>query len=74
MLRTYAALSVFGLLALVFILGLNAGGSAISGLLPGHSEFKPLVSIKNGEPLTLEIVEKEIIWRRDTLHRLRDLD
>ena len=74
MLRTCAALSVFGLLALVFILGLNAGGGPISGLLPGHSDFKPMVSIKNGEPLTLEIVEKDIIWHRDTLRRLHDLD
>jgi len=74
MLRTFAALSVFGLLALVFAIGLNISGSAVSGLLPGKVDFQPMVNYRSGEPLTLEMVQKDIQWHRETAQRLRDLD
>jgi len=74
MLRTCALLSVFGLLALVFMLGINSGNHATSGMLPGHIDFKPMLHAKNGQPLTLEIVQQDVIWHHDTAKRLRERD
>ena len=74
MLHTGAALAVFGLLALVFMLGLNSGGHALSGLLPGGADFQPMVHARTGQPLTLEIVQKDVIWHRETARKLRALD
>ena len=74
MLRTCAALSIFGLLALVFAIGLNSGNSVMSGLLPGPAAFQPMVSVQSGQPLTLELVQKDVLWHRDTARKLRELN
>lgn len=73
MLRTCAALSVFGLLALVFALALNSGGSPVSSLLPGSAAFEALRHPGSGAPLTLEIVQKDVVWHRETARGLREL-
>jgi hypothetical protein len=65
MLRLYAALSVFGLLALGLVIGLNLGSPADSGTMT-HA--------RSGEPLTLEAVQKDVVWHRDTARKLRELD
>jgi hypothetical protein len=65
MLRLYTALSVFGLLALGLFIGLNSGTPAVS---------EPMVQARNGEPLTLEAVQKDVVWHRDTARKLRELD
>lgn len=72
MLRTVATLSVFGLLALVFGMALNSGGTGFS-LLPGTA-FEPMVNARTGVPVTLEVVQKDVLWHRDTLRKLRELD
>jgi hypothetical protein len=33
-----------------------------------------MVHVKNGQPLTLEMVQKDVLWHRDTLRKLRELD
>lgn len=73
MLRTCATLSVFGLLALVFVMALNSGGSTVSSLLPGSAAFEPMVHPGTGAPLTLEIVQKDVVWHRETARELREL-
>lgn len=73
MLRTCATLSVFGLLALVFIMALNSGGSTVSSLLPGSAAFEPMVNARTGAPLTLEIVQKDVVWHRETARGLQEL-
>jgi len=65
MLRTYAVLSIFGLLALGLVIGLNSGTPAVS---------EPTMQARNGEPLTLEAVQKDVVWHRDTARKLRELD
>lgn len=74
MLRTSTALAAFGLLALVFAIGLNSGNSAISGLLPGEPDGGPLISAGNGQTITLEMVQRDIEWRRETARMLHGTD
>lgn len=74
MLRTCATLSVFGLLALVFVMALNSGGRTVSSLLPGTAAFEPMTHPRTGQPLTLEIVQKDVLWHRETARELRELD
>jgi hypothetical protein len=74
MLRTCAALSVFGLLALVFVMALNSGGSTVSSLQPGAAAFEAMVNPRSGQPVTVESVQKDVMWHRDTASRLRELD
>src|SRR3546814_18410851 len=74
MLRTVALLSVFGLLALVFGMALNSGGGVGFSLLPGSIAFEPMLSARTGAPVTLEVVQKDVLWHRHTLHELRELD
>lgn len=73
MLRTCATLSVFGLLALVFVMALNSGGSTVSSLLPGSAAFEPMMYPGTGAPLTLEIVQKDVVWHRETARELQEL-
>src|SRR3546814_16936335 len=73
MLRTVALLSVFGLLALVFGMALNSGGGVGFSLLPGSVAFEPMLSARTGAPVTLEVVQKDVLWHRHTLHVLREL-
>lgn len=73
MLRTCAALSVFGLLALVFVLALNSGGS-VSSLQPGTAAFTAMTNPQTGQPVTLESVQKDVVWHRETALKLRELD
>jgi len=70
MLRTSTALAAFGLLALVFAIGLHSGNSAVSGLLPGEPGGSPLVHAGNGQAITLEMVQRDIDWRRETARML----
>lgn len=74
MLRTAATLSVFGLLALVFGMALNSGGGTGFSLLPGSAAFEPMVNARTGAPVTLEVVQKDVLWHRDTTRKLRELD
>jgi hypothetical protein len=70
MLRTSTALAAFGLLALVFAIGLHSGNSTVSGL-PGEPDSSPLISAQNGQAITLEMVQRDIEWHRETARMLR---
>lgn len=72
MLRTCAMLSVFGLLALVFVMALNNGGRSVSSLLPSTVTFEPMVNSRTGGPLTLESIQKDVVWHRETARKLRE--
>lgn len=74
MLRSYAALFIFGLLTLVLVIGVYGSRTTVSGQLPGSESFEPMVHAKNGQHLTLELVQKDVVWHRETLRRLRELD
>src|SRR3546814_16600136 len=73
MLRTVALLSVFGLRALVFGMALNSGGGVGFSLLPGPVAFEPMLSAGTGAPVTLQVVQKDVLWHRHTLPELRAL-
>jgi hypothetical protein len=73
MLRACATLSVLGLLALVFVIALNSGGRTVSSLQPGTAAFDPMKNPRTGQPLTLEIVQKDVVWHRETARGLREL-
>jgi hypothetical protein len=60
--RTLTALAAFGLLALVFVIALNTGDRGGSSL----------VNANTGEPLTLEAVQADIEWHRETARKLRE--
>ncbi|MEQ8354524.1 MAG: hypothetical protein RH942_03230 [Kiloniellaceae bacterium] len=64
MLRTIAAVSALGLLALVLMVTLIGGPEG-----PGA-----LRNANTGEPITLEAVQRDLIWHRDTAEKLRQLD
>src|SRR3546814_20941492 len=72
MLRTVALLSVFGLLALVFGMALNSGGGVGFSLLPGSIAYEPMLSARTGASVTLEVVQKDVLRHRHTLHKLRE--
>ncbi|MGF1593582.1 MAG: hypothetical protein ACFCUW_09895 [Kiloniellaceae bacterium] len=61
--RSLTALAAFGLLALVFVIALNAG----------NDRSGSLVNARSGEPLTLEAVQSDVEWHRETARKLRDL-
>lgn len=54
----------------MFVIGLNAGDGALSGLLPGGSGS--LVNARTGEPLTLEAIQADVEWHRETARKLRE--
>lgn len=72
-LRTYAALSVLGLLALVLLASLNGGSQLFAGLLPGNDDDGALKNTNTGQPVTVEMVQKDIEWHEDTARKLREL-
>ncbi|GAB4366227.1 MAG: hypothetical protein Kow00114_24040 [Kiloniellaceae bacterium] len=72
--RSLAALSVVGLLALVLLTSLNGGGKLVAGLLPGSERYEVLVNTNTGQPVTLEMVQRDVQWHRDTARKLRELD
>ncbi|WP_340117120.1 hypothetical protein [Pelagibius sp. 7325] len=74
MLRILAALSVCALVAAALLTSLNGGGDAVAGLEPDSDRSKVMVSTTTGQPLTLEMVQKDVKWHRDTARKLRELD
>lgn len=74
MLRTFAILSVFALLAVVLLASLNGGGNVVAGLLPDSNRSEVMVNTNTGQPLTLETVRRDVEWHRDTARKLRELD
>jgi hypothetical protein len=74
MLRVFAALSVMALLTVGFALSLNKGNNAIAALLPGNDRGEILLNSHTGQPVTLEMVQKDVQWHRDTARKLRELD
>ncbi len=74
MLRTIAALSALGALALVIAVSLSGEGENFSDLLAGGPQTESLVNPNTGEPVTLEAVQKDVEWHRETAQKLRDRD
>lgn len=74
MLRTFAVLCVLGLLAVALLASLNGGDNVVAGLLPGSDRFEVMVNTNTGQPLTLEVVQRDVEWHRDTARKLRELD
>ncbi len=72
MLRTIAAVSALGVLALVLVVSFSGGGNGLSQLF--GSKPQALVNNRTGEPVTLESVQKDVEWHRETARKLRDLD
>ena len=74
MLRATTALAALGLLALAFAIGLQSGNSAMSGLLSANPSGSPIISGSNGRTITLDMVQKELDWRRETAQMLRGMN
>lgn len=74
MLRTIAALGALGALALVLAVSLSDGGSALTRMLDPAPGNGALVNANTGKPVTLEAVQKDVEWHRDTARKLRELD
>jgi len=74
MLRTTTAFAAFGLLALVFAIGLYGANTAISGYSPGEQVGMPMINSRSGQPITLEMVQRDIDWHRETAARLRGIN
>jgi hypothetical protein len=60
--RSLVVLAAFGLLALVFAIALNTGDRG----------SRSLVNANTGEPLTLEAIQADIEWHRETARKLRE--
>lgn len=73
MLRTVAALSALGLLALVLMASLNPGSNGLTGLVSPAGSEGPMVHGRTGETITLEAVKREAEWHRETAEKLRNL-
>jgi hypothetical protein len=74
MLRNYVTLSALGLFGLVLLVSLDGSGKLVAGLLPDSGAYNVLVRPNNGQPVTLEMVQKDVQWHRDTARKLRELD
>lgn len=74
MLRTTTAVAAFGLLALVFAIGLYSAKSGVSGYAPAERVGTPMISSRTGQPITLEMVQRDIDWHRETAGRLRGMN
>jgi len=74
MIRSYAILSALGLLGLVLLVGLNSGGKVVAGLLPDSGRYNVLVNTNTGQPVTLEMVQRDVQWHHDTARKLRERD
>lgn len=72
MLRTIAAVSALSVLALVLVVSFSDGGNGLSQLLGGKPQA--LVNTRTGESVTLESVQKDVEWHRETARKLRELD
>lgn len=73
MLRTIAAISALGALALVLVVSLSGGDNALFRLFDGQPT-ETLVNKNTGEPLTLESVQKDVEWHRETAKKLRETE
>lgn len=72
MLRTIAALSALSALALVLVVSLGGTDNDLLRLLGGN-EPEPLVNANTGEAVTLESVQRDVEWHRETAKKLREL-
>jgi len=78
MYRTIAAIAALAVLALILAISLDREDSVVSGLL-GPEEKTPeettgvLVNPNTGAPVTLEAVQKDVDWHRETAEKLRSL-
>jgi hypothetical protein len=72
MLRAIAAVSALSVLVLVLVVSISDGGNGLSRLLGGKPQT--LVNTRTGEPVTLESVQKDVEWHRETARKLRELD
>ncbi len=73
MLRTVAAFSALGLLALALMVSLSPGSNDLAGLASPTGSQGPMVHGRTGEIITLEAVRREAEWHRETAEKLRAL-
>lgn len=73
MLRTIAALSALGALALVLMVVLGGNENPLSQLV-GGTQPEPLVNANTGDPVTLESVQKDVEWHQETARKLREMN
>lgn len=66
--------AIAGLLAIVAISQTSGGQGTLAWLSGGESQDKVLTNPNNGQAITLEAVQKETEWRKDTAEKLRSLD
>jgi hypothetical protein len=72
MLRTIAAVSALGALVFVLVVSFSDGSNGLFQLLGGKP--RALVNTRTGEAVTLESVQKDVEWHRETARKLRELD
>lgn len=72
MLRTIAAVSALSVLALVLAVSFSDSGNGLSQLF--GDKPRTLVNTRTGEVVTLESVQKDVEWHRETARKLRALD
>ena len=73
MLRLIAAAAALGVLALVFVATLDPDGRGLLGLFAPEKPV-PLYNANTGRPLTLETIQRDLEWHRETAEQLRRRD
>ncbi|NIA68951.1 hypothetical protein HBA54_10135 [Pelagibius litoralis] len=66
--------AIAALVAVVAISQTNEGQSTLAWISGEDPQDKVLTNPNNGQPVTLEAVQKEAEWRKDTAEQLRKLD
>ncbi|WP_420347456.1 hypothetical protein [Pelagibius sp.] len=75
MTKRIAVLGALGILVvLVAFSQTKEGQSTLAQITGGEPESEALVNPNSGEAVTLEAIQNEAEWRKDTAEKLRNLD
>jgi len=74
MLRTLAAVGALSALVLVLTLSLSGENNSFAKLVSSDPKPESLINPNTGAPVTLEAVQKDVEWHRETAQKLRQHD
>ncbi|HIC80745.1 MAG TPA: hypothetical protein EYP07_07235 [Kiloniellaceae bacterium] len=75
MTKRIAVLGALGILAVLVAFSLSQEGQSTLAHITGSApESEALVNPNTGEAVTLEAIQNEAEWRKDTAEKLRNLD
>ncbi|WP_299400048.1 hypothetical protein [Pelagibius sp.] len=74
MTKRIAVLGALGILAVLVAFSLSQEGQRTLAHITGEPQSEALVNPNTGEAVTLEAIQNEAEWRKDTAEKLRNID